>query len=242
MHRRALAFDACLNVRDLGGLSTRRGPTRARALIRADSLCRLSSRGQDALVAYGVRTVVDLRGHEEVGTDPNPFGEHPAVRYRHLPLQSEVTVALMQRVETGEIADRLIVDLSRANVGRVFRAMANADPGGIVFHCAAGKDRTGIVAVLLLELSGAHRDAIVDDYMLSDEPLRRFHEEWVEAASPLDRDRVRSLIVCRPERPLALLAHVDERYGGVERYLSGAGVASDEVAALRGRMFTSRDG
>src|ERR671932_2707905 len=127
MRSRLLAFDACLNVRDLGGIATASGAaTRERALVRADSLCRLSDAGRDALVAYGVRTIVDLRGHEEIAKEPNPFATHDAVRYRHAPLQSEVTIALMHRVETGEIADRLIVDLSRAHVARVFRAVAKA--------------------------------------------------------------------------------------------------------------------
>jgi protein-tyrosine phosphatase len=235
---RALAFDACLNVRDLGGIATPRGTTREKAVVRADSLCRLSPAGLAALVAYGVRTVVDLRGFDEVAKDPNPIGAHSAVRYRHLPLQSQVTIALMHRIETGELADRLIVDLSRANVGRVFRAIANAEPGAVLFHCYAGKDRTGIVAVLLLALAGASRDEIVDDYMRSDEPLRRFHEQWLAEAHPLDRERVRALIVCRPERPLALLAHLERRYGGVDGYLSSAGLAFDEIERLRERLLS----
>jgi protein-tyrosine phosphatase len=236
---RALAFDACLNVRDLGGIATPVAPIRARSVVRADSLCRLSDRGRDALVSYGVRTVIDLRGHEEIAKEPNPFAGAAAVRYLHLPLQSAVTIALMHRVETGEIADRLIVDLSRTHVVRVFRAIANATPGAVLFHCYAGKDRTGIVAALLLDLAGAPREAIVEDYMLSDPPLQRFHEKWLADAHPLDRDRVRSLIVCRPERPAALLAHLDERYGGVASYLAGGGMPPDEIDRLRARLLRS---
>ena len=239
MNGRAVVFDACLNVRDLGGVPARRATTRAREFVRADSLCRLSDAGRDAVVSYGVRTVIDLRGHGEVGKDPNPLRDDARVRYRHLPLQSAVTNALLQRVETGEIADRLIVDLSRPNVGRVFRAIAAAAPGAVLFHCYAGKDRTGIVAALLLALAGVPRDAIVEDYMLSDEPLRRFHEEWLAEAHPLDHDRVRALITCRPERPAALLAHIEERYGGIDRYLAAAGVSDDEIARVRARLVAS---
>ena len=236
MNGRWLSFDACLNVRDLGGIPTACGATRTKAVVRADSLCRLSDAGREAVVHYGVQTVIDLRGYEEIQKEPNPLATHPRVRYRHLPLQSEVTIALMHRVETGEIADRLIVDLSRAQVGRVFREMANARDGAVLFHCYAGKDRTGIVATLLLSLASAPREAIVDDYMLSDEPLRPFHEKWLADAHPLDRDRVRALIVCRPERPLALLEHVDRRYGGVASYLAGAGLEPDEIDRLRRRI------
>jgi protein-tyrosine phosphatase len=240
MSARALAFDACLNVRDLGGIVVPGGTTRPGAVVRADSLCRLSAEGRDALVRFGIRTVVDLRRRSEIEVDPNPFRTHEAITYHHLPLESAVAFALMPRVETGELADQLIVDLSRRNVARVFQTMANAPEGGIIFHCAAGKDRTGIVAALLLSLVGATVDAIVEDYVLSDVGLGRFHAQWLADAHPLDRDRVRGLIVCRPERPAALLEHVARRYGGVERYLLGAGVEPTEIERLRARLLAER--
>ena len=212
------------------------GTTRPRGIVRADSLSRLSGAGVQALVDFGIRTVIDLRRQSEIEDDPNPLRLHHGITYRHLPLQSDVTDALMPRVETGEIADRLTVDLSRRNVARIFKTIASALGGGVLFHCAAGKDRTGIVAALLLALVGASPEVIVADYVLSDEALRRFHEQWLADAHPLDRDRVYSLIVCRPERPVALLDHMSRRYGGVESYLIGSGVEQDEIARVRGRL------
>ena len=79
-HRlRLLPWEGCLNVRDLGGCVTRDGrETRWRAVIRADTLCRLSATGVQALLDYGIRTIIDLRSADERATDPNPFAApHP---------------------------------------------------------------------------------------------------------------------------------------------------------------------
>ena len=87
---RALAWDACLNVRDLGGLTTRdRRRVRRGALVRSDQLCRLSDGGRAALVAHGVRTVIDLRNPAEAEKDPDPIWHEHGVDYLLIPQQSE---------------------------------------------------------------------------------------------------------------------------------------------------------
>jgi protein-tyrosine phosphatase len=240
----ALAWADCYNVRDLGGLPIgsdgRR--TRGSSFVRADTLGRLTAEGRQALVDYGVRTIVDLRRDDEIANDPNPFSlestvadEH-AVRYIHQPMVSDETEAALSGLGDGRAIYRGIVELRREEIGQLVRTVAAAEPP-VLFHCQAGKDRTGILAAILLELAGVPRDVIADDYALSNENLRPVQEAWVEEA-PDDEERARraAAIAGDRERIIDTLEHIDRTWGGVEPYLLGAGVSATQIAEIRARL------
>jgi protein-tyrosine phosphatase len=238
---RHLAWEACYNVRDLGGFPTEDGrQTRWRALVRADTLCRLTEAGQRALLDYGVRTVIDLRLPEEVEREPNPFASlerSPAIRYLHLPLIDPAVASSLADLPTA--AERYIAMLegSPERMAAIMRAVADAPEGGALFHCAAGKDRTGIIAALLLRLSGVPEDVIADDYVATDQFLAPLAEEWVAAApDEAERERRRGEGL-RGETIVALLRHLDATYGGVERYLRSLGLSEVEIGRLRRRLL-----
>jgi protein-tyrosine phosphatase len=240
----ALAWADCYNVRDLGGLPIgsdgRR--TRGSSFVRADTLGRLTAEGRQALVDYGVRTIVDLRRDDEIANDPNPFSlestvadEH-AVRYIHQPMVSDETEAALSGLGDGRAIYRGIVELRREEIGQLVRTVAAAEPP-VLFHCQAGKDRTGILAAILLELAGVPRDVIADDYALSNENLRPVQEAWVEEA-PDDEERARraAAIAGDRERIIDTLEHIDRTFGGVEPYLLGAGVSRVQIGEVRARL------
>ena len=207
VHRR-LAWDGCVNVRDLGGLRTADGrAVRRGAVVRADALDRLTSAGWDALVAHGVRTVVDLRNDDELGVDRSP---RPAVvRTVSLPLDGVEdrefwdVWSVLPAFGTPEYYAPWLERFPERAVAAV-RAVAWADPGGVAVHCGLGRDRTGLLALLLLCVLGVEASVIADDHALSD------------AAAA---------------RPLAIAAAVD----AVPVALAGLG-ASDR-GALRARML-----
>ncbi|BEL03620.1 tyrosine-protein phosphatase [Actinoplanes sichuanensis] len=174
---RDLDWDGCVNVRDLGGLPTGDGRvTRRGSIVRADSLDRLSADGWAALHAYGVRTVVDLREADErtaevvrpdgitvvtVALDDNDDADF---WYRLIDDEADGT-PLYYRSFLEHKSDRCVLALTE---------VARAAPGAVVVHCGIGRDRTGLIALLLLALAGVTADAIVADYTLSEARLRAY--------------------------------------------------------------------
>jgi protein-tyrosine phosphatase len=238
---RRLAWEGVLNARDLGGYVTADGrETRWAAVVRSDSLAALRPAGRQALLDYGVRSMVDLRLPEEVADHPNPFAEPDThgIAYANVSIL-DPAVPPPDEVSTLAADYMGILDRYREAVAAVMRAIANAPEGGVLVHCAAGKDRTGLIAALLLGLVGVAPGTIAADYALTAECLRPRDEEWLENG-PGDRaEREAWLRKFAPtaEVMLELLDHMDERYGGVEGYLRQAGVAPVDLARLRARLL-----
>ncbi len=237
---RALAWDACLNVRDLGGLVTVDGRrVRRGALVRSDQLCRLSDGGRTALVAHGVRTVIDLRTPAEVERDPDPIWHEHGVDYLLIPQQSEQLWREMDPVaRTRTERDSMVIDRRAEQIAAMARAVANAVPGGVLIHCLAGKDRTGIAVALLLSLVGVSEADIASDYSLSMENLAAELAAAL-AAAPDDeaRARVERSYDARAETMLATLAHLRMRHGGAKAYLTRAGLSEADIERIRARLL-----
>jgi len=238
---RLLAWEGVLNARDLGGYPAAGGrETRWGAVVRSDDLTALTPTGRAALVQYGVRTIVDLRLPKEVAGRPSPFaepGDH-GIAYANV---SFVDPAAAPPTEFSTLADdyKGMLDRFGQPVAAVMTTIANAAAGGVLVHCAAGKDRTGLVAALLLGLVGVAPETIARDYALSAECLRQRNEEWLENG-PGDRAERQELLhrfAPTPEAMLEVLDDLTERHGGVEGYLSRVGVPADDLARLRARLL-----
>jgi protein tyrosine/serine phosphatase len=243
---RDLSWPTCFNARDLGGYATADGRrTRWRALIRADNMSHLTAEGRAVLVRAGVRTVVDLQSPSDHRFEPpHPFrgntGPDAVPRYVHAPVLDDadaVAVAALARAGSREEAYRVRLDTSAGQFGRIVRAVAEAPEGGVVFHCHAGLDRTGLAAALLLASVGVPADTIADDYALSEPRLGAFYEHYrARIADPAERAAFRRLTA--PRGPmLAVLDHLGAHHGGVEPYLRSAGVAAADLARLRERFL-----
>ena len=222
----ALAWHGCVNARDVGGLPTVDGRVIARgALVRSDSVAQLRRSGWEALAAYGVRTIVDLRYGEEREHDPPRELEVAVVK---VPLFGDGDAAvdddLQARIdEEPDVAEqyRLFygdwLDQHPRGFAEAVRAIANAAPGGVVVHCVGGKDRTGVVVALALEVARVPRELIAADYEATE---RAFGEEGVAPAAGMHR----------------VLDDLERRYGGAEPYLRRGWVSNAELARLRGRL------
>jgi protein-tyrosine phosphatase len=217
-----LAWEGCLNVRDLGGLPTvGGGVTRTGAIVRGDSPDRLTPGGWAALREYGIRTIVDLRDEDELGA----VERRPDPAVVHLPLDGiDEDQAFWERWGSGPqfgtpLYYRPHLDRFPERSARVIAAIANAEPGGVLFHCVGGRDRTGQIAMLLLALVGVPPEAIAEDYARSgpaDADVERFLTERGTSAA--------ELIV-------ATLGELD-----VEAHLRAAGLTGTELSALRSRL------
>jgi protein-tyrosine phosphatase len=238
---RRLAWEGLLNARDLGGYPTADGrQTRWGAVVRSDSPAALTPAGRLALLDYRVRSMVDLRLPAEVAAHPNPFAEPDThgVAYANV---SFVDPAAPPPGDDTRLADdyKGMLDRFRGPVAAAMAAIANAPEGGVLIHCAAGKDRTGLIAALLLGLVGVAPETIAADYALTAECLRPRNEAWLEDG-PGDREE-RAALLARfaptAEVMLEVLDHLHKRYGGVEPYLLEAGVSPADLARLRERLL-----
>ena len=239
---RRLAWDGCANARDLGGYPTTGDGQKTRwgAVVRSDSLAALTPAGRDALVAYGVRAVVDLRLPAEIAEHPNPFaepGDH-GIAYRNV---SIVDPAAGFPPGTMTLAENYLwsLDRFRALVATAMAAIANAPEGGVLIHCAAGKDRTGLISALLLAVAGVPDQTVAADYALTAELLRPRDQQWLEngPGDRAEREALLARFTPTAEVMLEVLHQLSQRYGGVEAYLLHAGVAPDDVARLRARLL-----
>jgi protein-tyrosine phosphatase len=247
---RLLRWEACYNARDLGGYATADGGrTRWGAFVRADNLSRLTASGRTALLGYGVRTVIDLRRASELEIDPNPFAERTAdatlPMYLNLPLglgAESAGIAAVAAAGAGADAPMLalyrqVFDHYWRGIAGVMTAIAAAPEGAVLFHCHAGKDRTGLIAALLLALAGVPEPMIAEDYGLSQACLKPIYDERLNQEPDAEkRARLAQLINAAPETMLSLLEHLNMRHGGAERYLLAAGMAAGDLERLRRRV------
>jgi protein-tyrosine phosphatase len=192
------------------------------------------------MVAYGVTTVIDLRSESEVATSPSPFGspDAPAAQsptYTHLPLIDDAT--MLKLAEASDMFERYLMMLEhrQAAFGAIFSTLANSE-GTVVFHCFAGKDRTGMVAAMSLAIAGVDVSSIAADYAETDAQMATRYEEWLAAAAPEHLEAMRDDLRCPPERIVGVLEYLDKRWGGAEGYLEAAGMPSTDISTLRSKL------
>ena len=243
-NRRRVTLDGPANFRDLGGYAA--GPNRLRRGrgFRSDSLSRLSESDVRHIVdELGVATVVDLRaGHEVETYGHGPLGSHGVVVH-HLPIADETRRDRVERPpdapdpSTMSLDEIYLIMLDRYAdrfVG-VLRVLADETTHPIVFHCAAGKDRTGLVAALLLSLLGVDDDVIATDYALTaehiDELVARHRAQATAEGSAVEVSD--AFLAAEAAVMRNLLAEMRLRYGSAEAYLEGHGLEPAAVATLR---------
>lgn len=240
---RHLEWHDCSNVRDLGGLPTMDGHTkRRRAVIRSDSLDRLTSDGWGALEEYGVRTIIDLRNDVEREAEPYTC----SLSVVHVPIEDDTDEEFIERWRPFSTPHYYGAALARWPTRTVaaVREVARAGPGGVIVHCGRGRDRTGLVAMLLLALAGVDPDDIADDYELSASrlppldvdrlianPSRVNARSRRQLEDDLARERRRREQISDRDAFLSGLASLD-----VGTYLRSGGLDEDDLCALRERM------
>jgi protein-tyrosine phosphatase len=241
---RLLDLEGCLNFRDLGGYRTRDGRSvRWGRLFRSDALHHLTP-ADLRLVRdeIGIRTIVDLRSSIERSREPIPSLAAPPIRVHHIPLFDRERPANAPALPLDEIY-RILLLIARDPIARIVRVLAETrDPA--LFHCAAGKDRTGLVAAVVLGALGVRDEDIVEDYAATRRSLERIVDRLRTSASydyvftELPPDTLHA----EPETMERLLAHVAGEYGSMRGYLRDSGVDEAELAALEASLLTEGPG
>jgi protein-tyrosine phosphatase len=243
-HARLIRLAGAHNVRDLGGYAAMDGgETRWRSILRGDGLHLLNDNDMSVLINEGLRTVIDLRSVHELAIEPNPFASHAIIQYRNIPLFGALSPIDAVRESNGALFDmaaryRDAIDQCREPIATVLTAIAEADEGIVLFHCSAGKDRTGIIAALLLSLAGVEDDTIIADYALTTSIAAPLMERLRAQALTRGTDPhlVESFLACLPETMRATLSHLNENHGGTFRYLAGMGLDERALRKLKSRL------
>jgi hypothetical protein len=246
---RWVELTGCDNARDLGGLRLAGGGrTRSGVLIRADSVQHLA--GDDVRILteeVGLRTVVDLRAGVEVAREGRGPLRDADVAYHNLsfvpgefvmPEDPRFPIIVQDFRSVDQVQHYLdMLRLAGERVAGALRVLARPKATPALFHCAAGKDRTGVLAALLLEIAGVEPNEIVADYELTNARLARvdarlaalpsYRASLEGTADDVGRTR------CRPEVMAAFLEQVGRTWGGAAAWAGSAGLSDDELLAVR---------
>ncbi|HEU0303631.1 MAG TPA: tyrosine-protein phosphatase [Gaiellaceae bacterium] len=245
MQVRNLTWDGCVNVRDLGGLPTQDGGQTAYGrVVRADDIGALSASGRRALLAYGVRRIVDLRW--------------PAERAERPPLQLDVEIVhipvfgdqnerhdedrrllehIPDHVECRRVMYLEHLAAYRERFAAAVAAVASAHDGCVLVHCAGGVDRTGLVAALLLRLADVPNDVVAADFALSKANWAPYAQDWIADAEDERERAFRRFLSAMPgESMRGVLVELERSYRGAEGYLRGGGLSEHDVRFVRARL------
>lgn len=231
---RELSWDGCVNARDLGGL----GRVRPGVLVRMEAPARLTEAGWAAAWAYGVRTVVDLRDLREVESAPDGAPRPAGITTVPVPQDPVGTPFYEHWSKIDSFASPLYFPAMLAEhplrVVAAVRAIATAAPGCVLFHCAGGKDRTGLLALVLLTLAGAAPEEIIADYLLSYDRMKQRYDELGV------RDQLTAVTELLASHGTTIEASLSATIESLAMpgYLLRNGLTDTDVTALHARLTT----
>jgi hypothetical protein len=233
-----------VNFRDLGGHAAREGVTRSGRVFRSDSLAHAAPDDVVHLVEErGVRTVVDLRGVAEVDAFPNQPMADAGVIIHHVPLiDPEKREQAGLDWETMTLVDlyRFLLESAGAQFVEVLQIISEPANHPLVFHCAAGKDRAGLIAATVLGLLEVDDEEIVTDYAATSAAIEALKERATKRAEGTGRPPAARFMTADAQTMRDTLTWLHAAHGGFAPYLLGHGLADGELALLRASLIERR--
>lgn len=241
---RGIGFELVFNVRDLGGLPTVDGRrVRTGHVFRADGVQRLAGADLERARSLRLTTVIDLRTEGEIQRGGRFPVEHYPVAWHHLPIihrmwSDDDLVATSGAVDF--LRDRYVemLESGAASLARIIELVAAGPPA--LFHCAAGKDRTGLLAMLVLGTLGVSHDDIVEDYALTSATMDAFRAH--AATDPRVAEGLANTPVmffaADPAAMSRVLGDIEAAHGSVRSYVRTIGVDDDVIATLEANLLT----
>tara|TARA_R110002020_G_scaffold14693_6_gene52167 strand:- start:6145 stop:6879 length:735 start_codon:yes stop_codon:yes gene_type:complete len=227
------------NIRDLGGYArSTGGTTQWGRILRGAALHQLRAESVAQLAERRLALVIDLRGPHETTVTAHPFVDHPTVAYRNIALFDALAPIAMSQAPF-DMAQRYCDALDRcgAQLAEVLRAITTARDGIVLFHCTAGKDRTGVIAALLLSAVGVARADIVADYALTAEAgslIGELRQRAIKAGG--QPEHVERVLASEDKTMMAMLDHLDAAHRGIQAYLGKIGLTPSEITHLVDRL------
>lgn len=237
---RLIKIDAVHNIRHLGGYRTLDGMETRDEPIRAASLHNLTDAGMERLVELNVRTIIDFRSEEEREHMPTRTLEHFGIVNVSAPVfgRNASPTALAQDFQGYAKVYPRFLETGRDAYRKLFDVIGESE-GRVIFHCAAGKDRTGVAAALILGLAGVSDQDIVEDYSHSAELLKDAFKDWKPAnpdTPPIDPELRARLLASDPADMQSTLVHLNEKWGSAQGYLEDLGFTAGDLAHLKRKL------
>jgi len=233
---RRIPLSGADNVRDLGGYPAKDGAvTRWRTFLRSDMIDGLSVRDKAVLLDMGLATVIDLRSRVESETRPDAITRADGVDCHNIPLISDAAIERSIQNKPFKELYVLFAERGKKKIGKVFKKLSESC-GACLFHCYAGKDRTGIIAALLLMVAGVADADVTADYEVSG----TYHGHRYSRLDAASYDAIKDQISSNPDTIVYFMNYLKNKYGGAKEYLLSAGVTEGEIGAILGRFLSPR--
>ncbi len=226
------------NIRDLGGYPTSDGKkTKSGVYFRSDSLHALTAEDIDILKSLGITMQLDLRSFKETAADPSIFEDANLIKYLNISLLDNVQSSGFKSLpEDMSVMYCGLLENNKEKFASIFRAFI-ANSGACIFNCTAGKDRTGVVSMLLLKLAGVIDEAVVFDYTRSEANMADIFLIQKAQLACKGYFLPEHIFRSEPNYIINTLAHIKNLYADVKDYLKACGLNVQEIELLKNRLF-----
>lgn len=222
-------LESTMNTRELGmyRIQGTKHYTISNRIYRSDRCEKLSASDRDILLDRGITTIIDLRSEKEADAKPSAFACDNAFYFYHFPI-----VEGMMPPSSLEEVPVSYMEIAHADCMRdIFKTIAGTK-SGVLFHCTAGKDRTGVISAILLSLAGVADEDIIYDYAIS----REFNKVRLEAFLKEHPEIDREVVLANEQSMQRFLAMLREKHNSVEQYLLDIGILAEEIRRLKSKL------
>ncbi len=228
MERKSL-LSCSYNTRELGGMRTADGRTTKYGVIwRSDTLSTPTAEDAEKLRELNITTIIDMRTEAECKKNPDGFADMDGFDYHHFPITEGSGVP-----ESLEAVPYSYMDIATAeNMHNVWRTIAEAE-SGILFHCTAGKDRTGVVSAIILMACGVDEESIVHDYVIS----REYNKERLAAFLAAHPEVDKNIVLANEKSMKGFMKLFTDRFGTVDGYFEAIGLTAAHADMIRNKLI-----
>lgn len=237
---RSIQLEGAFNMRDLGGVQTVDGrEVRYGKLFRADALHLLTDADIELLSPLSIATVIDLRLDYEIERTGKARLAECGARYVHLPFMGDQIEPMAPQDFPPTMGEAYVMMLKSCAVrlSEIIELMVKESSMPVVFHCAGGKDRTGITAAMIYLLLGVDHETIAADYALTQLALEKINARNPISMYPEAQGFPAAFFTAAAESMSGFVELVDQELGGAEQYLVQAGLKPESIDRLRGEML-----
>lgn len=230
-----LPLEQAYNVREIGGYVGTQGISAWKCFLRGDDLSALSTSDIAYLKAYGVTSVLDLRSNQECLAQPDALLHESWITHYHISFMVGNVDNIMLNVDKDVQIDSFYITLlqEKEKVAHIMNTIADAPAGCMLFHCAGGKDRTGVLSMLLLSLLEVDKEDIMANYQMSHTNLRR-NKKMMNIVLPEGMDA--SYMLSQPEYIETCVDYIKDNYGTAYAYLKACGVSESQIDKIKQKL------
>ncbi len=237
LHYVRLPLENCTNARDLGGYpAMNQKVTKFKRFLRSGNLSYLTQDEIDFLKQYGVKTVIDLRAEGEAHREPNPFKNMSDIKFLHIPfVVGDITALPYEADNLNAMRDFYTYMFSECAqmIINCIKEIASVDDGIILYHCSAGKDRTGVLSYILLDICGVSEEDIIANYQITETHYLPLFKKYAPDFNSIPIQYLRS----EPKSLEQTIEFIKKNFGNAEGYLLKHGVTKEDIIKVRQRLL-----